>query len=517
MKNSRLTYLAFFIAIGLRLIVLFSSRPFILGGDSFSYVALSAEISRNSYLVPFTNTIHYPGSEFIFPPIVPYVLSPFVAVFGTFDTVALLTAVDIFLGSLPVFLVSIITTKLKGKNAGIISGFIYATFPPFIYLNTWGDTAQVLGFVLFLLLLLCVVEVIRTPGTVRIQYAGIFLLLLLGYVHDLTFFFAVFFLVITIVALSIWNKISHEKAIRISPLLLILAGGGVPGSLWYIVHPAWLSFLVGGFISGNSHGSTFSASSLAGSIAQVFAIPFGYFYLSFLFFALLAVAWFYMHWTGWRKDEIPIDALLLASVIPLFFLLSNSVLFSRFLYFTALGYSFAGSILLAGILSYRGHGLSKPRRNIRVIMKIAVVLVIAMYLSLSVVINEQAHSYYANGEGSGSSFAANVALSEWIASNDPNRQAVAAPQQIGFVIMAYAQLPVLVNENSTLLTQNKEVLESEAAGELISLPANITLVNQLAREYSIIYVVSNMTSSTSLFRPVFSNSFYTVYRITVLQ
>lgn len=517
MKISRLTYLAFVLAVSLRLVILLSSRPFIFGGDSYSYVALSLEINRNSYLIPFRNSIHYPGTEFIFPPLIPYIFSPILPMIGTFDTIATLTAVDIFLGSIPVFLVSIITFKLRGKNAGIVSGFVYATFPPFMYLDTWGDTAQLLGFVLFLLLLLCVIEVIRTHRTGRNFYAGILLLILLGYAHDLSFFFSLFFLIITIISLFVWNKLTDESVIRISPILVMLIVGGAIGSLWYVLHPAWLSFLFYNFISGKSHNLTFSVSGIAGSIDPLFAVPFGYMYFGFLFFALLAVAWFYSFRVRWSRDEIPIDALLIASIIPAVLLIFNTVLFSRFLYFASIGYSFVGSIFLADILSYKRNSISRLRKKIHLFLKIGVVLVIAMYLSLSVVINAESHSYYANGEGTGSSFAQNVMLSEWILSNDPHGQAIAAPQEIGFIIMAYAQVPVLVNENSSLLTQKNEVTESIAAGELISLPSNLTLVEHLANEYSIIYIVSNNTSSSSLFQPVFSNSFYTVYKITVLE
>ena len=76
MKFSRLTYIAFFTAVILRLIVLFSSMPYVYGGDSYSYIALSAEISENHYLIPFTNLIHYPGSDYIFPLTIPEFLPP---------------------------------------------------------------------------------------------------------------------------------------------------------------------------------------------------------------------------------------------------------------------------------------------------------------------------------------------------------------------------------------------------------------------------------------------------------
>jgi hypothetical protein len=60
-----------------------------------------------------------------------------------------------------------------------------------------------------------------------------------------------------------------------------------------------------------------------------------------------------------------------------------------------------------------------------------------------------------------------------------------------------------------------EVSESFAAGELISLTGNITLVKDLATEYSVQYIVTNQTVHPDIYKPVFSNSFYTVYRITI--
>ena len=178
------------------------------------------------------------------------------------------------------------------------------------------------------------------------------------------------------------------------------------------------------------------------------------------------------------------------------------------------GYCISGSILLADILSYRRKIAAINIKRLQFVGKVAVVLIIALYLSFSVTLNSTAHSYYADGGGTGNTFTQNVILSEWIGAHD-NGGAVAAPQQIGFMIMAYAKVPVLVSENSSLLTQQTEVLESKAASQLINLPTNYSLVMELSSEYSIRYVVSNSHNSSNIFKPVFSNSFYTVYRITI--
>ncbi|MCL4451129.1 MAG: hypothetical protein M1327_00690 [Candidatus Thermoplasmatota archaeon] len=513
MKFSRLTYIAFFVAIILRLVVLFSSRPFVFGGDSYSYIALSREISGNLYLIPYSNQIHYPGSEFIFPPAVPYFLSIFVPVMSTFDLLAILTFMDILLGSIPVFLISSITSRLGGKNPGIISGFIYGTLPAFIYLDTWGDVAQVLGIVVILILVLLLLDVLDNPGSRRYTFFAFLALVFLAFSHDLSFFFSLFFIFISIIVIAALNAIKRQQIFSIQPVLVILISGGIVGSTWYILHPAWISFILEGFLSSSTH-STVTAYGLASSISPLFAVPYGYNILAFLFFALLFVSWIYTHFGRWSNEKIILDALMLASLIPAVVFLSNPVLFSRFLYFASLGYSIAGSILLADILAYRRKGASLKLKRFQFVAKVVVILIIAMYLSLSVTINSSSHVYYVSGGGPGNTFDENVMLSDWIGSHDSNG-AVAAPQQIGFMIMAFANVPVLVSENSTLLTQKVEVSESMAAGELISLTGNITLVKELSTEYSVQYVVTNQTAHPDIYKPVFSNSFYTVYRITI--
>jgi|GEM_PF-6604587 hypothetical protein len=513
MKFSRLTYIAFFVAVILRLIVLFSSRPYIYGGDSYSYIALSSEISTNHYLIPFTNLIHYPGSEYIFPPVVPYFLSLFTSFLSTFNMLVLLTSIDILLGSIPVFLVTLVTERLGGRNSGIVSGFVYGTFPAFIYLDTWGDIAQLLGIVLILLLLLLVVRMLNNEDSGRASLLAIVILAVMAFTHDLSFFFSLLFIIISIFAVGIWRALSGHRSKAFLYLILTLVAGGMIGSTWYLIHAAWISFLFGGSFS-KSFKVTVNAGIISSSISPLFAVPYGFSILSFAFFGLLLISWVYIHMVGWSKDRIIIDALLGASIIPAIVFLSNPVLFSRFIYFASLGYSIAGSILLADILSYEKKKSSIRLKRFQLIVKVTVVLIIAMYLTLSIPINSEAHSYYADGGGPGNTFSQNVLLSEWIAAHDSG-YAVAAPQQIGFMIMAYAKVPVLVGENTSLLTQKVEVSESIAASELINLPTNASLVREISSEYSIRYVVSNELNASYIFKPVFSNSFYTVYRITI--
>ena len=513
MKFSRLTYIAFFTAVILRLIVLFLSRPYVYGGDSYSYIALSAEISANHYLIPFTNLIHYPGSDYIFPPVIPYFLSLFTPFMSTFGLLAFLTSIDIFLGSIPVFLITSIAEKIGGRNPGIVSGFVYGTFPAFIYLDTWGDAAQILGILLILLLVLMVIRILDDQDSSRSSILASLILVFMAFTHDLSFFFSIFFIFISVLAAVILNAFSGKKITGVRYLTLILVAGGMIGSTWYLLNPAWIAFLFGGYIS-RSPIVNVNLSIISSSISPLFAVPYGYDFLSFAFFGLLLISWIYIHLAGWTEKRIIIDALFAASLIPAIVFTSNPVLFARFVYFASAGYCISGSILLADILSYRRKIAAINIKRLQFVGKVAVVLIIAMYLSFSVTLNSTAHSYYADGGGTGNTFTQNVMLSEWIGAHD-NGGAVAAPQQIGFMIMAYAKVPVLVSENSSLLTQQKEVLESKAASQLINLPTNYSLVVELSSEYSIRYVVSNSHNSSNIFKPVFSNSFYTVYRITI--
>ena len=76
--------------------------------------------------------------------------------------------------------------------------------------------------------------------------------------------------------------------------------------------------------------------------------------------------------------------------------------------------NFISSILLAEILSYRKKIAPVHIKRLQFVGKFAVVMIIAMYLSFSVTLNATAHSYYADGGGTGNTFTQNVMLSEWI-------------------------------------------------------------------------------------------------------
>ena len=237
-----------------------------------------------------------------------------------------------------------------------------------------------------------VIRILYNQDSSRSSILAILILVFMAFSHDLSFFFSLFFVFISIFAAAVLNVLSGRRIKGVRYLILILVAGGMIGSTWYLLNPTWIAFLFGGFLSG-SPNATVNVGIILSSISPLFAVPYGYNFLSLAFFVLLLISWIYIHLAGWTGNRLIIDALFAASLIPAIFFTSNPVLFTRFIYFASIGYCLSGSILLAEILSYRSKIAPVRIKRLQFVGKVAVVLIIAMYLSFSVTLNATAHSY----------------------------------------------------------------------------------------------------------------------------
>ncbi len=507
-RNNLIVLLAssFLTALTIRLIILFSSAPYFFGGDLYSYFTFSEEIRLNGMLIPYYNTLHFPGTGFVFPPLIPFLLSPLVIYFNTQKALEIFTLLEILTGSISTIPVYKISRYIFNQKTGIFASFLYSTFPPFIYLDIWGDFAQVAGLFLILLIILATINILENKN----KRSGITILAILitviAYTHDLSFFFVIFYLLITVLTLLILN-LFRSRHLN-STLSIFLGGtfGSAIGSSWYFYHSSIFYFLTVHRSSVYSGGTIYQSIY---SMSVEFDIPYGFQSIVYVFFALVIVTWIYMHTKHHGDKVILIDALLAGSLIPCLAFALDPVLFSRFGYFVSLGYVFTGSFFLSNLIFRKPEG-NINWRYLKRTLKAGTVLFIALYVSFSVVMNENAHEYYVAG-GQNISYNSDCGVIHWFDSKSNKTAVIAAPQAIGFMLMAFTKNPVIVNESISLLTQHLEFEESNAAGILVNFSQNVSEIKEVEKEYHVYYVVSSAGYLGKYYKSVYSNLDYSIY------
>lgn len=494
----------------LRIVILFLRAPNFFGGDLYTYAVFAHEVRINSFQLPQANTLHFPGSPWIFPPLIPFLA----ALFDWGSVVSLLhslTWLEIFLSSLTAIPLVHLSRKIFDRSTALLTGLIYATFPGFVYLCVWGDLAQIASFLIFSVLLVQLHSVVTKGDLKSVVYASL-LTVLIGFTHDLTFFVTVFmeFILLLYVLFSrIRNK--EQPKMAIFAMLGVLIVGAAGGGLWYFIHYAWVVGMVSG--SGRTGGYPILSaaySSFVLALGTQGSLPYGYYQYSLIFFVLLTISVIYVHRSFKGRKIIVLDVLVLGSIVPMLLVSQDQVLVSRLLYFLYLPYALFGASFLYFILSSTT-GI-RARKVLLNAAKILAVVSIALYLSFSVVENSTAHVYYVTG--SNSSFESAQDVSSWLNAHVSGNETVAAPQSVGFALMALGDLPVLVSENESLLSQPSERTQSIAATVMIYDSFNETAVEHYASLFSIIYIVSNATAYPSYYSLEYTSGNLSVFAYT---
>ncbi len=506
------TLFAAALAVAIRLVVLMMEKPYFFGGDTFSYVAFANEIFHNGFVIPLTNSIHFPSSSFIFPPIVPLVLSPVYSISGSSGTLFWITALEILFGSIAVFPVSWIFDHSYQNGKGWVAAIIYATFPPFIYLEVWGDLAQIIALFILLIFIYSYMKILLNQNPRRFMAVAALTVIAIAFVHDLTFFLVVTLLIVF--SIYTYTRKEIDLLTKKNSLLttLFVSIAVIIGSSWYLFHPSWISFLITGYPISSSSG-TISLSSLQVAAIPILGIPFGYGILTLVFPILLVISMIYVHRKERSMPARLIEAYVLSVSAIALITSFDAVLFSRFLYFVCLGYVLAGSDMLVHYLQgdIRLPVIGKGKSGLAA--KIASVVLVLLYVGFAVLINSSAHAYYVSGSSGSNQYEENVALVTWIETNNVNCSTIAAPQSIGYFIMATSGLPVIVSENASYLTQISEQEESSAANYLVSLSTDQSVVYSIVKEYHVSCVISPLTTNSSIYKLSFSVHGYYVYKI----
>ena len=510
-ENERLVMaLAFIISLITSMIVL-SSRPFLQGtGDTSTYVSLSREIIANGLIIPQINTIHYPGSVWVYPPIFPYIGALLISLtkaqgWDQYIVLGLVGSLIFSLTSIPVYL---LLREMYGNFVSLLGAIMYPFFLPSLYILSWGGYPQLLGFLLASIIIYYFIKA-EQKGKNRIRYAiySGFALGILALSHDLTFvliFVSVIILIIYRLIIKLMTRTASKQSIKV-PFVAILISSAF-GAYWYAPRIWWVKDSA--FPTSSSAflkysvGITSSPGIMQDLSSDVFSLqqPLGPISMFVIIFALYIVLLFFLIFkmNGELRHNGKIDFVYIIMLIALVISLiefRDPVLFVRLFYFVL----FTGFILVIKPLYYgvkdlmkssTGIGQFSREITIRRVAGYAVILIVLFNAVIGLSFNYESHTFYGSDTGNASLDVQSMGILNFVHKNLSDQAVIAAPVPLAFDIMGYAGNPVLAFQPSNYLTQPIEWEENYAAYIMIYHSSqNVSYTHSLVDEYNISYVI----------------------------
>ncbi len=546
-KDVELLTLAMLAAIVLRLLVLTTAPQFVTVGDNPEFATLIREIIQNGFAVPATNHLYYPGSLWIYPPLILIlegILSSLLGIHGS-GVFYLLTLTALTIDSLTVVPVFLVTKQLFGRNAAWLAVAVFVAFGPDIYDMTWSALPQITASALSLWLVYTLIAARDKRGG-RLLVNGIVAGLLMSMIalsHDLSTFviyFSVAIFVIVGTFMCIFKCKPADELLRlrsssISGLVCLLVG--LPAALyWYLPRIAWV------LDTATATTADIPAPHITSALISVLESLAGSIYISLLFFGIFLFALYQVvRSETLRTNSLVITTFLLSSVILDIWKWNNQVLLPRLIYF-----GFLPALILIGfgmeqfrlLISGFGEGNSSHRlkRLLRApsfsigpvhVMRwprFAALGILAAIIvanaAVSVTYGMESHVYYASCLSCptpSTSLLAEPVL-KWIGENVPANLTIASTGgYLGYLISALDGNPTIVYQPYEYLTQPSEIAESHAAFTLVyNATANPQETLALISEYHVSYVLAfNFANTTvpAFYSVVYSDSQVVLYRV----
>ena len=526
------------LSLSLSIFVLSSSPRFIAGGDTASYVAFAKEIIANGFFIPAHNALHFPGSQWIYPPVVPYILALIFRIFGDsgwlpFEIAGILGALLSAITVIPIWKV---TNFIFGRLAATIATISFAFYLPNQYALTWGAYPQIFATLLLVMIFYYLVRLSNRKEEHSTRYV-IYLsatLAILYLTHDLTSFVVLLSLGIFVLIsfLIRYTSYKNEDSRNISfagiRVLLAVIISSPAFIIWYIPTLWWVKDAAFGSPSTSIVSSNgFSLSSDISSIQQVLFHLNPYIILVGILSILLIASIMRELIESVREEKLSrILSLILFIVIPVILMswkINDYVLFARFSYYVFP----SGLIIVAGLLAHflnnwhftnnksAKNNKTLPRNYIKPIFAFSVLILLSINSVVGIDANFNSHTYFAKYTDN-STTSLQINSLNWINENIPHNSTIVSEGQLGFYIMGFSGLPTLVYEPLNYLTQPTEWNESLAAYILISNPSlNLPKTLNLIYKYNVKYIVvpENITNAPSFYYEIHSAPSLTVYKI----
>jgi hypothetical protein len=521
-NRSRLLVGLVLLGVVLRTLV-FTSTPRLLSvGDSAEYVALARELAINGFRVPPTNSIYYPGTPWIYPPLALELLAALIRTlgYGGWSPFLVLTGVMVVFDSLTIIPVFLVADELFGRNTAVAAGLIFTAYPPDLYALSWSAYPQIVATFISAWILWLWVR--RNPASsgLRTPICMGLLVGLVALVHDLTIFILLGVLFTYAFLGTIWGVTRRRHLSQhVKDAWISLAVGLPFFAYWYGPRLWWVEYASSGSTGAQSLVTSFN------QFIQSFAIPVGVYYGYMVVYAVLLLVFAYSFTRNFSGRVLP---LLCFGAVPLALMVyksSDLTILERLPYYSLL----VDTIFVARGLTYvidAATGvlstLTPSRRSLRA-AALAILVVFTAFTALSSVsYSAAAHTYYARCDycADGAVVLTQLGVYQWIQDNTPGDSVFAAAGHVGYYIAAYDGRPTIVYHPLYYLTQPAERSESLAAYTLVFEPDNNTaLTLAYILEYNVSYVVAYNSYNVSVpdfYRPVYTDGVLTVYQVDIM-
>jgi hypothetical protein len=462
-------------------VIAFASRSIIFlragfpTGDAGQFASFVREFELNGGWVPATNTLYYPGSAYIYPPLIFLGISFVNLMIGHLIHLPADTSIyelfylAIVFASIQALFLAYYLRRFQNKTEFLFSVGLLVLFDASLYEMSWGGYPDIIA-TFFLILMLYFVEQ-RDKNTRWLLYASI-LFVLIAFTHDLTYFYSV--LVVLCIVLFDLLKRNFRSAKMVLILLLI---GGAAGSVWWVPR---IHFVFGAATITSSAG-TGLISEVGNGVVLLQAVPF---MIPVLFLALVEL------FASLRNAYFePLDSYfiaLIASASGLFFLLYDPTLTGRILLYS---YTMLMIIVLKNIGIIRKSGIY---RNLSILRGKRLVMLIITFLIImapvQIILASHTVSYYSTGD-----FQNSPSLIEY-GQTHFNNTTVLAPN-IGTIISSQDNARVIIYTG--FVVGPLQIKERNAGlGIIIASTSHSSLYNITKYNISYIIVQSSMLNTT---------------------
>jgi len=507
----------------LRVLVFVSSPRFISVGDAAEYVALARELAANNFAVPPHNTLYYPGTPWIYPPLGLELLAAIIRLTASsgWEPFYTLTGLMVVFDSLTVIPVFLLTKRVFDRGAALAAGLIFSSYPPDLYALSWSAYPQIVATFIVAWVLLLWVRAETDPHPLRLN---VFMGLLVGVValvHDLTAFVLVGVLLAYAVVGTIMGFVGRRRLSNsTSAAWVSLAVCSPFMAYWYAPRLWWVEY------AASSSSTPQTLVSGLNQFLQSFAIPVGVYYGYMIVYALLLIVFTYTMITDFRPTTLTLICFGAVPVAIMVYKSTDITLLERLPYYTLL----PTTIFVAKGLTYTCARIEKAVKSFRPSSRrtwaytLAILLAFTAFTALSTVsYSASAHTYYAQCGycNNKAEPLTDLSIYEWIETNTPTGSVFAAAGHIGYYIAAYDGRPTIVYHPLDYLTQPSERYESLAAYTLVFTPdynivETLTYIIQYNVSYIVVYNTYNITVPY-FYKPVYTDNLVTLYQVNLKQ
>ncbi|MEM0121636.1 MAG: hypothetical protein QW688_09400 [Thermoprotei archaeon] len=503
--------------------LVFATTPrFLSVGDSAEYVALAKELVLNNFAIPAHNTLYYPGTPWIYPPLGLELLAVIIrltASSGWYPFYAL-TGLMIIFDSMTVVPIFLLTKKVFDGSSALAAGLIFSVYPPDLYALSWSAYPQIVATFILAWILLLWVKSEDDPKPLKTYVSMGLLAGLVTLVHDLTAFVLVGILLTYAVVGTLIGLIRHRTPTNTVMGAWVSLAICTPFVIyWYYPRLWWVEY------ASSSLSTTQTVISGLSQFLNSFANPIGVYYGYLAVYTILLVVSAYTIATGFKRSMLPLICFGVVPAVVMVYKSSDVILLERLPYYTLL----PATIFVAKGLSYTGIKVGRAVKRIRPSFKrtwvvaLSILLVFTGFTALSAIsYSSSAHTYYAQCDYCNSQAPplTEFAVYTWIKHNTPSNAVFAAAGHIGYYIAAFDGRPTIVYHPTEYLTQPAERYESLAAYTLVFTPGyNVVQTLAYIIEYNVSYVVVYNSYNITLpyfYKPVYTNSILTVYQVSLM-